>query len=97
MIHNERLKALREDADMNQTQMGKIMHVSQRTISYWEQGAREPEYACLIKYCEYFNVSADYILGLIDRPRPLYTSPTREQVKNQQIIRNSKNITINNK
>ncbi len=49
-----------------------------------------------IKLAQFYNVSLDYLTGLIDRPRPLYDKPSREQVKNQQIIKNSKHFTINN-
>lgn len=67
MQYNERIRNLREDNDLTQKEMGKILNVSQRTISHWESGKREPEYKCLIKYALYFNTTTDYILGLSDK------------------------------
>lgn len=46
--------------------MGEIFGVSQVAWTYWETGKREPNISTLIKICEYFNVSADYLLGLSD-------------------------------
>ena len=73
MSVSERIKGLREDWEpkMNQTQLGVIMGVSQKTISNLETGRNEPDMEMLRKYCLYFNVSADYILGLINEPTPL--------------------------
>lgn len=93
----QRLRDIREDMDLNQSQVAAILKIKQQQYSRYETGENPMSveyYAILAKF---YNVSMDYLTGLIDRPRPLYTSPTREQVKNQQIIRNSKNITINNK
>ena len=73
MSVGERMRGLREDLEpkMNQTQLGRIMYVSQNTISNLEIGRTEPDMEMLRKYCLYFNVSADYILGLINEPKPL--------------------------
>lgn len=67
MNWNEKLRGLREDSDLTQSELAKILNVSQRTVSHWEQGNREPEYSRLIKYALYFNVSTDWILGLSDK------------------------------
>lgn len=66
MKYNDRIRALREDADMNQTQIAKMFNVGQKTVSNWESGRNEPPYDILIKYALYFNVSTDYILGISD-------------------------------
>jgi len=68
MKYFDRIRALREDADMNQTQIAKMFNVGQKTISNWESGRNEPPYEILIKYSLYFNVSIDYILGVTDNP-----------------------------
>lgn len=62
--YNEILKALREDHDMTQTELGKIFNLTQRQISTYETGRNEPPYNILKKYAIHFNVSTDYILGL---------------------------------
>lgn len=68
MKYFDRIRALREDADMNQTQIAKMFNVGQKTVSNWESGRNEPPYEILIKYSLYFNVSIDYILGVTDNP-----------------------------
>ncbi|MDE5995228.1 MAG: helix-turn-helix domain-containing protein [Oscillospiraceae bacterium] len=72
MYWNERIRGLREDTDLNQTEMGKILQATQRQISNWEVGRNEPPFEILIKYAMYFNTTTDYILGLTDEPRKLY-------------------------
>lgn len=64
MIWNDKIKALREDADLNQTEMGKILQVSQNAVSKYENDERSIPIEILIKYAEYFNVTLDYICGL---------------------------------
>ena len=66
----ERIRALREDADLTQDKIGKAINVPQRTYAYYESGQRmvPPEVLCAL--AEYYNVSVDYILGRTDDPRP---------------------------
>ena len=60
----EKIKAFREDLDMNQTELGKMVNMTQRKISYIERGKYEPSIEDIKALCNYFNVSADYLLGL---------------------------------
>jgi len=55
---------------MNQTEFGKILHMSQRKISSMERGETEPNLQDLFVICKRFNISADYLIGLIDEPLP---------------------------
>lgn len=64
MIWNEKIKELREDNDLTQTQMAEILSITQRTVSYYERNEREIPVEILVKYAEYFNVTLDYICGL---------------------------------
>lgn len=64
MIWNDRIRELREDADLNQTQMGNILTISQNAISKYENSERSIPVEIIIAYAKYFNVSTDYILGL---------------------------------
>lgn len=66
MIWNDRIRALREDADMNQTEMGKILSVSQNAISKYEKSERNVPIEIIIKYANYFNVTSDWLLGIDD-------------------------------
>ena len=67
MKWNERIRGLREDNDLTHEEMGKIVKATQKQISNWETGRNEPPYDILIKYTNYFKVSADYILGLTNK------------------------------
>ena len=60
----EKIKAFREDLDMNQTELGKMVNMTQRKISYIECGKYEPSIEDIKALCNFFNVSADYLLGL---------------------------------
>lgn len=56
-----RLKDLREDNDLTQKDVSKIIHVSQVAYSYYEIGKRCIPLELLIKLADYYNVSLDYI------------------------------------
>ncbi len=60
----EKVRNLREDRDMNQTQLGASLHMTQRKLSYIECGKSEPSVEDIIAFCHYFKVSADYLLGI---------------------------------
>jgi transcriptional regulator with XRE-family HTH domain len=70
MFFNDRLKALREDNDLTQEELAKILHINRSTLSNYENIGREPNYTLLIKIADYFNVSLDYLLGRIDTQTP---------------------------
>ena len=59
----ERIRALREDADLTQQKVGDAINVPQRTYAYYESGQRmvPPEVLCAL--AEFYQVSVDYILG----------------------------------
>lgn len=64
MIWNERIKELREDNDLTQTELAKEINITQRAVSYYERNERELPIEILIKYAQYFKVSLEYICGL---------------------------------
>ncbi len=66
-----RLRNLREDNDMTQSQVAKILNKSQQGYDHLENGRADLSVDDLRSLCKYYNVSADYIIGLIDTPRPL--------------------------
>ena len=59
----QRIRDLREDKDMTQTQMAKILSCSQRIYSNYERGDVDIPTDILIKIADYHNVSIDYLLG----------------------------------
>lgn len=83
MKTNEKIRMLRESIEpkMNQTEMGKKLNISQRAMSRIECGETEADYETLRAICLYYNMSADYILGLTDEPKKLYESkkPRRQE------------------
>lgn len=62
----ERLKELRSEKELSQTQLAKELGVSQRSVSNWETGVRQPDFETLEKLANFFAVSTDYLLGLTD-------------------------------
>ena len=60
----EKIRGLREDMDLNQTQLGKALRMSQRKISHIECNQCEPSIGDIVAFCKFFGVSADYLLGL---------------------------------
>jgi len=64
LTFGEKVKALREDLDLNQTQLGEAINVTQRKISYIECGKFEPSLEDIVALCNFFKVSADYLLGV---------------------------------
>ena len=63
-----RIRDLREDKDLTQTQMGKILSCSQRVYSNYERGDIDIPTAILIKLADFYNVSVDYLLNRTDNP-----------------------------
>ena len=58
------LRNLREDADKTQAQIAAVLGTSQTMYARYERGANELPIRHLITLCNYYHVSADYILGL---------------------------------
>ncbi len=63
----EKIRNLREDADLNQTELGNAVCMTQRKISYIECGKYEPNIDDIIALCRFFKVSSDYLLGLSEK------------------------------
>ncbi len=59
-----RLKDIREDRDYTQAEIAKILNIRQNTYSQYESEKRQLPMSALIKLCLFYNLSADYILGL---------------------------------
>lgn len=63
-----RLKELREKRGISQLRLAMELSMNQNSISRYETGSREADYATLIKLSDYFNVSIDYLLERTDNP-----------------------------
>ena len=63
---NEKLKLLRKEMGISQKVVANAIGITLSAYSNYEQGLREPSNEILVKLCKYFNVTADYLLGLED-------------------------------
>ena len=66
-----RLRDLREDADLNQTQVAKFLGMSQTGYSKYETGENDIPTQILIKLTGFYKTTTDYILGISDRRDPI--------------------------
>ena len=62
----KRLKDLREDKDLTQTDIANILNISQRGYSHYETGNNDIPTDILIKLADYYGISVDYLLGRTD-------------------------------
>ena len=75
-----RLKTLRQEKGLTQQQLAERLNVVKASVSGYEQNAIHPSAEMLIQICKFFDVSADYLLGLSDT-REFKMSPlTDEQI-----------------
>lgn len=63
----ERVRNLREDKDLTQSELGEQVNMTQRKSSYIERGKYEPSIDDIVSLCKFFNVSSDYLLGINDK------------------------------
>ncbi len=59
-----RLRELREEAGVSMMQLGKAVGVSDAAVCKWENGLAEPKASYIVKLAEYFDCSADYLVGM---------------------------------
>lgn len=65
-----RLRDLREDNDLTQSQVAEYLHIKQNTYSQYENGIRQIPIECLVALAKLYKTSTDYILGLTDTIKP---------------------------
>lgn len=66
----KRLKELRNEHQLSQTELATILNISNRTISMYERGYSEPNADVLAKIATHFNVTADYLIGITHSKNP---------------------------
>ncbi len=64
-----RIKDLREDIDLKQSELAEIINTSQQNLSNYEQEKSSPTKEIWIKLANYFNVSVDYLMGTTNNPQ----------------------------
>lgn len=93
-MKGNRIKNLREEMNMKQEELAKVLSISPSAVGMYERDEREPNDEITLKLAEYFNVSTDYLLGKTDIRNPEkidtdkiniglskkdYNPPTKEQ------------------
>ena len=66
-----RLKDMREDKDLTQEQCAQIAYISKNSYIRYEKGERIPPLDVMILFAKFYNVSLDYLAGIINDKKPL--------------------------
>ena len=69
MYYYQRLRDLREDKDLNQSDIAKLLDTTQQTYSLWEKGNREIPFHHVITLAKFYRVSVDYIAGITNNKK----------------------------
>lgn len=72
MLFKDRLKSLREDSDLTQEELAKILNLSRSAIASYEATDKEPSILTLIKIADFFNISLDYLLCRTNKRIPYH-------------------------
>lgn len=72
MQYYKRLRDIREDNDLTQKQIAKILDIDQSYYSKYEKGKHPLPIEHLITLAKYYNTTTDYILGIIDEPHKIF-------------------------
>ena len=73
-MYFQRLKDLREDKDLTQSDIAKILNIQQTVYSRYERGVQTIPLEYLLKLADFYNTSTDYILGRTNELTP-YSKP----------------------
>ena len=68
MDYRERLRNIREDRNLTQAEIGKLLNKSQQGYNHIEIGRAELKIDDLVALCRFYDLSADYIIGLVNNP-----------------------------
>lgn len=79
MNYRQRMRNLREDHDLSQAEAAQIINKSQQGYSHIENGRAELKIDDLITLCRFYQVSADYFIGISNIPDPGTTTPHRRE------------------
>jgi len=96
-ILSQRLKNLRQEKNLTQTQLADIIGISRGALSLYETGKREPDYCTLQKFADFFNVSTDYLLGRNIHKKGNYTKIFSKRLKQERQQRKWSILEMSNK
>lgn len=88
MNYFQNIRNLREDKDLLQKDIAELLGTSQSYYAQYENGKRPLPIEHLIKLCKFYEVSADYILGFTNDPKPHWQ---QTKIKKNVIITGNKN------
>lgn len=74
----QRLQDLREDRDLKQEDIAKVLNITRQQYQLYESGKREIRFFQIIELAKFYNVSIDYIAGLTNEPLP-YSRPAKNE------------------
>ena len=69
MDYRTRIRNVREDRDLTQAEIGKLLSKSQQGYNHIEAGRAELKIDDLVKLCQFYDLSADYLIGLCSHPK----------------------------
>ena len=81
----ERMRTLRESIKVSQLKLSKMVDVTQSAINRYEQGKTAVPDIVILKYADYFDVSADYLLGRTDKPQGMMYNYEPEILKSKML------------
>ena len=73
MEYRIRIRNVREDRDLTQAEIGALLNKSQQGYNHIEAGRAELKIDDLVKLCRFYDLSADYLIGLTDKPTSFRT------------------------
>ncbi|GAB2671400.1 helix-turn-helix domain-containing protein [Paenibacillus thermoaerophilus] len=101
MIHGNRIAFLREQRKMTQEELSQKVGITRAALSHYENNRREPDYETLEAIANFFQVSADYLMGRTNNPSQHLDHPTRQFVDSLELSDNEIlekfNLTIDGK
>ncbi len=86
-----RIRDLREDADLRQIDVARATGIDQKTLSNYETGKTNPDSFAIIKLADFFNVSTDYLLGRSSESLPNKSTVIKQIDKIQNELESLKN------
>ena len=86
-----RMKLLREQHNLSQTDLARILNISRQSYNFYENEKRDPDTEMLIRIADFFNVSLDYLLGRTNDPSPLTQEKTPSY--QEEVIQELEDIT----
>lgn len=83
---SDRLKKLREQSNLSQSELASRIDIAKSTLAMYETGKREPKFDTVRRIADFFDVSADYLLGQINEPLSKEVARPKSSVMTQAEI-----------